>query len=195
MSKRDIERLKELLDLGGEILRKLDTLSKIQATISYLIEKYFTCEEDCEGLVELVKRIREWLRIYECVEKHELQQIMDLCLDNKASVDYNTIELEKICVDLFECVYLNVKLPLNEDGKKLVLDKVKEKLQSLVDKIDLSYSKTLIVMVELLRDIEHDLKPCVKATRNYTKRYSRPSSFFTSPLSPIFLLLIIPESP
>jgi hypothetical protein len=129
MSKRDIERLKELLDLGGETLRILDTLSKIQPTISYLIDKYFLCGEDrdCEGLAKLVKRIEKWLRVYECVEKYEVSQIMDLCLEDKSSVDFNRLEIDKICIDLFECVYFdNLKLPLSEDGKKLILDKVRK---------------------------------------------------------------------
>jgi hypothetical protein len=173
MSKRNIERLKELLDLGGETLRILDTLSKIQPTISYLIDKYFLCGEDrdCEGLAKLVKRIEKWLRVYECVEKYDPHLIMDMCLDDKAGVNFNTIEIDKICIDLFECVYFdNLKLPLSEDGKKLILDKVKEKLLSLVDKIDLSYSKTLIMIVELLRDIEYELKTL---REDYKKLYKK----------------------
>jgi hypothetical protein len=173
MSKRDIERLKELLNLGEETLRILDTLSKIQPTISYLIDKYFMCGEDreCEGLVKLVKRIREWLKVYECVEKYEPHLIMNMCLDNKAGVNFSTIEIDKICIDLFECVYFNnLKLPLSEDGKKLILDKIKSKLSSLVDNIDISYSKTLIMIVELLRDIEHNL---TKLREDYKKLYKK----------------------
>jgi hypothetical protein len=171
--KRDIERLRELLDLSGDTLRALDTLSRIQSVVSYIIDKYFTCGEnrECEGLVKLVKRIREWLRIYECVEKYDVSQVMDLCLDDKAGVNFNSLEIDKICIDLFECVYFdNLKLPLSEDGKKLILDKIKSKLSSLVDNIDISYSKTLIMIVELLRDIEHDL---TKLREDYKKLYKK----------------------
>jgi hypothetical protein len=43
-----------------------------------------------------------------------------------------------------------------------------------VDKIDLSYSKTLIMIVELLRDIEHDL---TKLREDYKKLYKNSKGF------------------
>jgi hypothetical protein len=43
--KRDIEKLRDLLDLSGDTLRALDTLSRIQSVVSYIIDKYFTCGE------------------------------------------------------------------------------------------------------------------------------------------------------
>ena len=168
-------KLRELLNLSEGALRALDTLDKIQSVVSYLVEKYFVCgdNQECEGLVKLVKRVKEWLRVYECVEKHGIPR-MDLCLGGKSSVNFNTLELDKICIDSFECVYFdNLKLPLTDDSKKVILSKIKEHLLTLVDKIELSYSKTLLVIVEILRDIEHDL---VQLREKYKKLHRKLGS-------------------
>jgi len=177
MSKKELERLKEILNLSDDIVKILDRLDKIQSTVSYIIDKYFTCGEnrECEGLVKLVKRIREWLRIYECVEKYEVSQIMDLCLDKPSVVvDFNRLEIDKICIDLFECVYFDdLKLPLTETSKSIILDKIKSKLSSLVDNIDISYSKTLVMIVEILKEIEHDLNTLREKYKRLYKKLSK----------------------
>jgi len=161
MNKRYIERLSEILDLSEDITKTLDKLDKIQSTVSYLVDKYFTCGEnrECEGLVKLVKRIEKWLRIYDCVNEYEPRRVMSMCLDDNATVDFNTLEVKKICIDLFDCVYLqDVKLPLNEDSKRVILDKLKSELRELVNKVEVAYSKTLVMIVEILKEIEHDIK-------------------------------------
>jgi hypothetical protein len=171
--KRDIERLRELLDLSEDIAKTLDRLDKMQSTVSYLVDKYFLCGEDgkCEGLAKLVKRIEKWLRIYDCVEEYEPRRVMYMCLEDSATVDFNTLEVKKICIDLFDCVYLqDVKLPLNEDSKRAILDKLKSELRELVSKVEVAYSKTLVMIVELLREIEHDL---TQLKENYKRLHEK----------------------
>ena len=174
----DLEYIKYIIHVDERIMKLLRELREIENTVRHL-EKYLLCDpytEEClYGNGEFTKRLEEWLRLYERISETEPDKIISYVLweEYRKRIDYNELVLTEICRERgsFDCITVNVKLPLNKESKELILSKIREKIERIVNDLPMYYARTIMGIKEILEGIHHEIEELRKNYEMLRKRY------------------------
>ncbi len=179
ISRSWLDELKQVVEISDSIEEKIQVLDRINETLAFIYDKYLYCDEECAGFARFIDNIKRWLKLYTCIAERDLGEILDRCVDNvhvKAVVEYKTMTVYKICVNHFECIDINERLPLGNNAKQSITSSIKNKIMQLIDDVHNAYAETLIALARLVSEvIDHveDLKSKYKDLYEEIARLAR----------------------
>jgi hypothetical protein len=155
-----INKLKEIVSLKEDVERHLKTLTGIEWTLKYIYEKY-VCDDETRACDSITSELEKWINLYNYVEdEKDLNELIDALnyFGFKVKVDYSKLELVEICDEHYHCIDVHEKLPLSETSKEKLLQLIKEKIERIVDRVDIQYSKLLLSLSTLISELYRDIK-------------------------------------
>jgi hypothetical protein len=155
-----INKLKEIVSLKEDVQRRLNTLTSIEWTLKYIYEKY-VCDDEFEDCETMTGELEKWINLYNYVEEEkDLNELIDALnyFGFKVKVNWSKLELVEICDEHYHCIDVHEKLPLSENVREKLLQLIKEKIERIVDRVDMQYSKLLLSLSTLISELYSDIK-------------------------------------
>ena len=160
----DVSRLRRIVELDKRVEKYLEYINKFRYTLEYL-EHYITCDpyedEFCPGKYsDYLGRLEYWVKLYERISGKEPDRVLnEISYDTLIRVDYSDMTLIEICREKspFDCVALNIKLPLDREKKEKMLKAVKEKIADILDNTVEAFADTLLALKEIVYGLKHAL--------------------------------------
>ena len=158
-----LEDIKRIIELDARLEKLIKRVEELHYFAKHL-KKYILCDpysgdycpDDDEGFIG---KLYEWVSLYNIMIEKEPYKILDL-YGISARIDYANLVLDQLCLKdhLFECVDVNVKLPLDDEAKKKILSKIKEKIENMVrNQTTLALADRILAIREILYGLDYEI--------------------------------------